>query len=85
MPADTTDRIIALIASTLHIDPAKITPQSSFQDLGIDSLDGINLAFALENEFGVEIPDSALPELKSVGDITTGIEKLLAAKTAAAE
>ena len=74
--------MIQVIAKTQHIDPALVTPASTFLDLGIDSLDGINIAFALENEFDVNIPDDALPQLKSVADIVTGMEALIAQKAA---
>lgn len=80
MPDDTTQRVIAVIAKSQHMDPAAIQPTSTFVELGIDSLDGINIAFGLENEFGVDIPDDALPELKSVADAVAGIDRLLAAR-----
>jgi len=82
---DTTERVINLIAKTQHLDVAKIKPESTFEELGLDSLDGIQIAFALENEFDVNIPDDALPSLKSIGDIVKGIEQLQAAKSAAAQ
>jgi acyl carrier protein len=47
----------------------------------IDSLDGINIVFAVENEFGVNVPDEAMKQLRSVRDVITGVEALLAAKT----
>ena len=83
MPEDLTARVIRILEQTQRLEPGRATAESTFEELGIDSLDGINIAFALENEFGVEIPDSALPELRSVKDIVAGIEKLLAAKGAA--
>lgn len=80
MPADTTGRVIAVIASTQKMDASRIAATSTFEELGIDSLDGINIAFGLENEFNVDIPDDSLPQLRSVADIVAGIDKLLAAK-----
>jgi acyl carrier protein len=83
MPESVTDRVIAVIAKTMHMESGRITPVSTFEDLGIDSLDGINIAFGLENEFDVSIPDDALPKLRSVSDISLGIEHLLARKSGA--
>jgi acyl carrier protein len=80
MSSELTERIVGLIAKTQHLEPGKVTPESTFSELGIDSLDGINIAFALESEFGVDIPDEALPEMRSVKDIVSGIERLLAQK-----
>lgn len=81
-PEELTSRVIAVLAQTQRLDPARVTPESTFEDLGIDSLDGINIAFALENEFGIDIPDDALPSLRSVRDVCAGVQKLLAAQEA---
>jgi len=78
-----TERVIAIIQKTMKLEDGRVTPASTFDDLAIDSLDGINIAFALESEFDVNIPDDALPKLRSVGDITAGISGLLAAKDSA--
>lgn len=80
MPTQLTERVIKILTETQHLDPGRVTAESTFEELGIDSLDGINIVFALENEFGIDIPDDSLPELRSVQDIAAGIEKLLAAK-----
>lgn len=83
MPETVSERVIDVIAKTMHMEPGRIMPTSTFEDLGIDSLDGINIAFGLENEFDVSIPDDALPKLRSVSDISLGIEQLLARKSGA--
>jgi acyl carrier protein len=75
-------RVISVIAATQHIPAEKITLDSTFQELNIDSLDGINILFALENEFNVNIPDDAAQTLKGVRDIVDGIRKLLESATA---
>jgi acyl carrier protein len=83
MSQEITPRVIKVMATILHRDPASITPESTFEQLGLDSLDGIHVAFGLESEFDVDIPDEELPKLKSVGDIVKGIQELLARKGAA--
>lgn len=80
MPNDLTARVIQILTETQRLEPGRVTADSTFEELGIDSLDGINIVFALENEFGIDIPDDALPALRGVRDIVAGIEKLLAAK-----
>jgi len=77
-----TERVIDTIAKTQHISPDTIQPGSSFADLKIDSLDGLQIMFALEEEFNVSIPDDEVKKLTSVADAIAGIEKLLAAKAA---
>jgi len=79
MPDGVTGRVIACIASTQHLPAGRITPDSTFAELGIDSLDGINILFALENEFDISIPDQAAATVRTVRDLVDGVEKLLAA------
>ncbi len=75
-----TERVIKAIASTQKIDPGKITIDSTFQELGIDSLDAVNILFAIESEFDIIVPDNAAEGFRSVREVVEGVEKLLAAK-----
>jgi acyl carrier protein len=74
-------RVTGVIAKTQHIPPETVTINSTFEELKIDSLDGINILFALESEFDVDIPDDAARQIRSIRDAVAGIEKLLALKT----
>ena len=78
MPDDVSAKVIAAIAATQHIPVEKITEESTFQELGIDSLDGINILFALENEFNINIPDDEAQKIRTVQDAIGGVRKLLA-------
>ncbi len=80
-----TERIIAIIAKTQRLDPAAVTLESTFADLKIDSLDGINIIFALESEFKISIPDEAARKLASVRDAVDGVKLLLAEQTQATQ
>ena len=71
-----TEQVIKIIADTQHISPETITPESTFAELGIDSLDGINILFAVENEFNINIPDDAAQNIRSVREMVDGISKL---------
>jgi len=73
-------RIIELIAKSKDLPPAGIGPDTTFEELQIDSLDKVNLSFEVEEMFSVEIPDESLNSLKTVGDIVRGVERLVAAK-----
>jgi acyl carrier protein len=73
-------RVISVIAKSRRIDPETIKPDSTFVDLNIDSLDGLQLVFALEEEFGVDIPDDAAKEFKSVGEVARGLAVVMAKK-----
>ena len=82
MPESTLERVIRVIAKTQHILPETIRAESTFEELKIDSLDGINIVFALENEFDVNIPDDSAKSIRGVQDVVSGIDKLLAEKAA---
>lgn len=76
------ERVIRTLAETQKIDAATVTADSTFEQLQIDSLDGINILFALENEFGVNIPDEAARTVKSVQELAAGVQKLVDQKQA---
>ncbi|KHJ54776.1 MULTISPECIES: acyl carrier protein [Aureimonas] len=55
--SNTFDRVADIIAETSEIDRSKITPEShTIDDLGIDSLDFLDVVFAIDKEFGIKIP-----------------------------
>jgi len=72
-----TERVRGIIAAAQHVPVEKITADSTFEELGIDSLDGINILFAVESEFNINIPDDAAQKIRSVRDVVDGIAKLL--------
>ncbi len=72
-----TGRVRAIIATAQHLPEEKVTADSTFEELGIDSLDGINILFAVESEFNINIPDDAAQSIRSVRDVVDGIAKLL--------
>ena len=78
--SELTQRIIRVIAETQKISPDSIGAEATFEELKFDPLDGINILFALENEFDINIPDDAAREIKSIPEMVVGIEKLIAAK-----
>jgi acyl carrier protein len=79
MPNDVTERVISVIAKTQRIPQEKITPDSTFEELGLDSLDSVNILFALEEEFSIEIPDEGVREIRTMRQMIDGVAKLVAA------
>lgn len=73
---DITSTVIDMIARQKSIDPATITPASTFESLQMDSLDKINLSFEVEEKFGIDIPDDSLNSLRTVNDIVEGVRRL---------
>jgi acyl carrier protein len=77
-------QVMRTIAQTQRIPPERISLDSTFEELKIDSLDGINIIFALENEFGINIPDEGVQNMRSVRETVAGVRQLLAQKEATA-
>jgi acyl carrier protein len=79
-PDDLGARVIRVIAQTQRIAADTVTLDSTFEELNIDSLDGINIVFAIENEFGISIPDEGVQTMRSVRETVDGVRKLLSQK-----
>ena len=77
MSDELNQRIIKVIADTQHIPVETVKLDSTFAELNIDSLDGINILFALENEFNISVPDEAAKEIRSVRDAVDGVTRLV--------
>jgi acyl carrier protein len=69
------ERVKDVVVAQLGVDPAEVKPEASFiDDLGADSLDTVELVMALEEEFGLEIPDEDAEKIKTVGQATEHIK-----------
>jgi acyl carrier protein len=78
MPDDElTQRILRIIAETQRKELSQVTIDSTFEELGIDSMDGINIVFALENEFNINIPDESVKTIRNVRDMVEGVRSLV--------
>jgi len=71
-----TEKVKSIIAEQLGVKIEEVTEGASFiDDLGADSLDTVELVMALEEEFGVEIPDEDAEKMTTVGDAIKYIEE----------
>ena len=78
MSEDVSSKVKKIVADHLGIDETKVTEESSFiDDLGADSLDTVELVMAFEEDFQIEIPDSAASEMMTVGDAVSYIDKII--------
>lgn len=75
---DLTARVMAIVVRSARLPPARVTPESTFADLGLDSLDAINIAFTIEDEFQVAIPEEMLRSVTGVREVVEGLRALLA-------
>jgi len=71
-----TEKVCQIVADQLGVDLEEVTPGASFvDDLGADSLDTVELVMALEEEFGLEIPDEDAEKISTVQDAIKYIEE----------
>lgn len=70
------EKVKTIVADGLGVDAAELTAETSFKELGADSLDLMDLVMAFEDEFGVEIETDALAELTTVGSVVKYIESI---------
>lgn len=70
------DKIVDIIREQLNIDDVEITEDTSFKDdLGVDSLDLLELVMAFEEEYGMELDPEELEGIQTVGDVMEFIKK----------
>ena len=84
MSEELTQRVLKCIATSKRIPVERVTIDSEFQQLEIDSMDAVEILFALENEFDISIPDDEVRHVRNVRQMCEGVEKLVAAKAAGA-
>lgn len=82
MSDDILQRVITVVAEAQKLPIEKVTADSTFEELAIDSLDGIQLLFHLESEFEINIPDEAARQVRGIRELAEGVEKLVAQKSA---
>ena len=68
------EKVKEIVAEGLDVNVADLTEETTFESLGADSLDLMDMAF--EDEFGVEIDTEAIGDLKTIGSVVTYIEGL---------
>ena len=64
------ERVAAIISEQLGVEVSTLTPDAHLlDDLGADSLDVVELVMALEEEFGIEVPDDDVENIRTVSDV----------------
>ena len=65
-----------IFAELIEIDPTLLKPEALFvEDLGLDSLDAVDLIIAIEKEFGVRVKEEDARAIRTLGDIYNAVEK----------
>ena len=84
MAEDIERQVIEIIARKKKLAADAITIDSTFSALGIDSLDAADLLFAVEDAFGILVPDAAAQSMRTVGEVVEGVRRLLAERPSVA-
>ena len=74
---DSLERVKSVIVEQLDIDKDLVTDDSTFKELGVDSLDAVEIVLKLEEEFEIEISDEDAKQINSVSEAVTYIERVL--------
>ncbi len=75
MSNDLSDRIQTIVADQLGVEIGEVTKDASIlDDLGADSLDVVELVMTLEEAFNIEVPDEAVEEMRTIGDVHRFVE-----------
>ncbi len=75
------DRVLKIIANTRRIPLESVRPDSTFEELGVDSLDRLNILFDLESEFDIEIDDEEAKKVQNIPEMIAGVQHLVEAKS----
>jgi acyl carrier protein len=73
-------RVLRVIATTQRLPIDKVKPESTFEELGIDSMDSINILFDLESEFDIEIKDEDAKKIQNIREMIDGVTYLVDSK-----
>jgi len=76
----TEETIKDIVVKIVHCEREVLAPESTFQDMKADSLDMVQVLVALEDEFGIEIPDEDAQKFKNFSDFVTYVEARVAEK-----
>jgi acyl carrier protein len=80
MPDTIEDRALRVIAKKQGLPLESVRPESTFEELGIDSLDRLNILFELEGEFDIAIDDEQAKQVTTLRQMIDGITLLVNAK-----
>ncbi len=80
------EKIFEIVAKERRLDRATLSLETRLEDIEIESVDLVEIIFAIEDEFDIDVPQEENAfKLETMGDIVAGVKRLIAEKQAAAE
>jgi len=77
------EKVIGLVSEQMDVPTEKINLNSTFDELGIDSLYGLDIILDIENIFDIQLSDETKAQIKNVGDLADSVEKAVWVKNEA--
>jgi acyl carrier protein len=68
--------VVEIVADIADLDPGQVSPEATFEELGIDSLGGLRLVAEVERRYGIVIDEAEIPKIRSMPDVLDTIDRL---------
>jgi acyl carrier protein len=72
-----TQRVVKVVAGVKNVAPESISPETTLEELGVDSLDAVSIVFDLESEFKIDIEADEAAAARTVADLVEGVRRLV--------
>ncbi len=73
---DTLEKVCSIVNERFELSDLNLTEDTTWDEIGADSIDLVDLISAVEDNFGISIPDEAIENLKTIGDVAAYIDSL---------
>ena len=73
---NTFEKICSLINERFDISETVLSPETTWEEIGVDSIDLVDLISEIEDTFDISVPDEAIEDLRTIGDVATFVETL---------
>ena len=73
---DTLEKVCSIVNERFELSDLNLTEDTTWDEIGADSIDLVDLISAVEDNFGISIPDEAIENLKTIGDVAAYIDNL---------
>ena len=73
---DTLEKVCSIVNERFELSDLELSEDTTWEEIGADSIDLVDLIAAVEDAFGISIPDEAIENLKSIGDVVSYVDSL---------
>ncbi len=73
---DTLEKVCSIVTERFELSDLELSADTTWEEIGADSIDLVDLIAAVEDSFGISIPDEAIENLRSIGDVAAYIDNL---------